>query len=88
MILPAYKAASGGQLKNRPGPARASASFSPGFHPGYSHTRDAPVTQYEISYHKSKIPFPPTTPRLAPPPVGGAISPSSPSRRLFSPPTP
>jgi len=57
MILPAYKAALGGQLKNRPGPARASASFSPGFHPGSSHTRDALINQYEISNHKSEIPF-------------------------------
>ncbi len=58
MILPAYKAALGGQLKNRPGPARASASLSPGFHPGSSHTKDVPTTQYEISIHKSEISFP------------------------------
>ena len=57
MILPAYKAALGGQLKNRPGPARASASFSPTFHVGSFHTRDTPITQYEISNHKSEIPF-------------------------------
>jgi hypothetical protein len=58
MILPAYKAALGGQLKNRPGHARASASLSPGFHPGSAHTIDAPITQYEISNHKSEIHFP------------------------------
>ncbi len=63
MILPAYKAALGGQLKKRPGPARASASLSPGFHPGSSHTRDVPITQYEIANHKSEIPFPPTPTR-------------------------
>ncbi len=73
MILPAYKAALGGQLKNRPGPARASASFSPTFHVGSFHTRDTPITQYELSNHKSEISFPPTPPRLAPPPVGGVI---------------
>ena len=59
MILPAYKAALGGQLKNRPGPARASASFSPGFHPGSAHTRDVPINQYEISNQKSEISCPP-----------------------------
>ena len=78
----------GSQLKNRPGTARASTSLSPGFHPGSSHTRDAPITQYEIANHKSEISFPPTPPRLAPPPVGGAVSTSPPPRRLFSPPTP
>ena len=55
--LRAYKAALGGQLKNRPGPARASVSLSPGFHPGSTHTRDVPINQYEISNQKSEIPF-------------------------------
>ncbi len=48
----------GGQLKKRPGPARASASISPGFHPGSAHTRDVLINQYEIANHKSEIPFP------------------------------
>jgi len=67
--LPAYKAtkqsqyclalqprrALGGQLKNRPGTARASASFSPTFHVGSFHTRDASITQYEIAIQKYAI---------------------------------
>ena len=81
-LAPQPRRALGGQLKKRPGPARASASFSPGFHPGSAHTRDALINQYEIANHKSEIPFPPDHwPRrwsyLAPPHVGRIIFPTT-----------
>ena len=64
-----------GSIKKRPGPARASISFSPGFHPGSVHTRDVPINQYEISNHKPEIPFPPYATPISPATCGrGHIS--------------